>query len=69
MTFSKNAKRAVAVVGASMAAAASQAAVDTTNIVAEISSNETAITNVGVALLGLAVVAVGIKWIKGTIFS
>ncbi len=45
------------------------AAIDTTAVVAEIASNSTAILAVGGALLALAAVAVGIKWLKGTIFS
>lgn len=52
-----------------LAASTSHAAVDTSALVTEISSNEAAIVAVGAALLALAVVAVGIKWIKGTIFS
>lgn len=50
-------------------AVASQAAVDTTAVVAEISSNDAAIVAVGGAMLALAAVAVGIKWIKATIFG
>lgn len=69
MNVSQKVKSYALVFLATMGAAASQAAVDTTAIVAEINSNDAAITAVGVALLGLAVVAVGIKWIKGTIFS
>lgn len=45
------------------------AAIDTTAVVAEIASNEAAVLAVGAALLALAAVAVGIKWLKGTIFS
>jgi len=45
------------------------AAIDTTAVVAEISGNSTAILAVGGALLALAAVAVGIKWIKATIFG
>ena len=49
--------------------AASQAAIDTTAIVTELGSNNTAIVAVGGAMLALAAVAVGIKWIKATIFG
>lgn len=45
------------------------AAIDATAIVTEISSNSVPILAVGGALLTLAAVAVGIKWLKGTIFS
>ena len=45
------------------------AAIDVTAVVAEISGNSAAILQVGGALLALAAVAVGIKWLKGTIFS
>ena len=45
------------------------AAIDATAVVAEIASNSVPILAVGGALLALAAVAVGIKWLKGTIFS
>lgn len=48
---------------------ASQAAIDTAAVVTELSSNNTAIVAVGGAMLALAAVAVGIKWIKATIFG
>jgi hypothetical protein len=54
---------------ASLFATSAFSAIDTTAIVAEISGNEAAILAVGGALLALAAVAVGIKWLKGTIFS
>lgn len=45
------------------------AVVDTTAAVAEIAGNNTAISAVGGALIALAALALGYKWVKGTIFS
>ncbi|ETN92710.1 hypothetical protein U062_00589 [Gammaproteobacteria bacterium MOLA455] len=45
------------------------AAIDATAVVAEIASNSVPILAVGGALLTLAGIAIGIKWIKGTIFG
>lgn len=56
------------VVGATLAVPAF-AALDTTAAVAEIDANGAGILAVGGALVALAATAVGIKWIKGTIFS
>ena len=59
----------LATVASVFATSSAFAAIDTTAIVAELSGNEAAILAVGGALLALAAVAVGIKWLKGTIFS
>ena len=64
-----NLKNAVVASFATLFATSAFSAIDTTAIVAEISGNEPAILAVGGALLALAAVAVGIKWLKGTIFS
>ena len=61
--------KSLAVVGSAVLSSASFAAVDTTAVVAEISGNSAAIIAVGGALLALAAVAVGIKWVKATIFG
>ncbi|MBN2745153.1 MAG: hypothetical protein JXR34_00365 [Bacteroidales bacterium] len=60
---------ALAVVGASTASVA-QANIDITASMAELTSTgTTALTAVGTALIGLAVIAVVFKWVKGAIFS
>lgn len=61
-------KKAVVVVVATVAVPA-MAAIDTAAAVTEIGLNGVGIIAVGGALITLAATAVGIKWIKGTIFS
>lgn len=46
-----------------------QTAIDTTAAVAQIAVIETSVIAVGLALIGAAAVAVGVKWVKGSIFS
>lgn len=68
MKLFKKSAVALSVVAATFAAAPAMA-VDVTTAVADITALETDITTVGTALIGLAVVAVGIKWIKASFFS
>lgn len=59
----------VAVVSA-VAVAPAQAAIDTTAVEAYISTDiTTALTAIGVAVISLAALSMGFKWIKGMLFG
>ena len=65
----RNKVKGLVAAGAAFASTASMAALDTAAAVTEIGANGAGILAVGGALVTLAATAVGIKWIKGTIFS
>lgn len=55
-------------VGVSLASAGASAAIDTTDALAEVALATTAITTVGSALIVLAAVVLGIRWVKAMFF-
>lgn len=58
-----------AILGPTVAMAATTTPIDTTGVVAQIGEINTAVLAIGGALLAAAAVAVGITWAKGSIFS
>lgn len=69
--FHKIARRlgTLAGIAASTAALQANAAIDTTAVTTALADIGPAVTAVGGALLAAAAVAVGFKWLKGTIFG
>jgi len=66
------AKVAVGVSGlavAGMAAAQTSSGIDVTAATAAVSANGTSMTTVGTAIIGLAAISLGIRWIKATFFG
>lgn len=66
---SKGAKVAAATSALVLAGSAQAASILPTGFTASMEEVSTDITTVGGALIGLAVVAVGIKWVKATFFG
>lgn len=66
---SKGAKIATAASALVLAGSAQAASLLPSTFSADMSGVSTDITTVGGALIGLAVVAVGIKWVKATFFG
>ena len=69
--FHKMARRAATVAGIAVSTAAlnAHAAIDTTAVETALADIGPAVTSVGGVLLAAAAVAVGFKWLKGTIFG
>jgi hypothetical protein len=55
--------------GAAFAQSSGSTGVDTTAVVASLTSNAAALTAVGGAIIGTLVIAVGYKWVKGMMFG
>ncbi len=66
---SKGAKIATATSALALAGSAQAASILPSTFSTDMSDVSTDITTVGGALIGLAVVAVGIKWVKATFFG
>lgn len=41
---------------------------DVTTAVADVAAQGTAITDIGLAIIGLAAIALGVRWVKATFF-
>lgn len=66
---SKGAKVAAATSALVLAGSAQAASILPSSFTADMGDVSTDITTVGGALIGLAVVAIGIKWVKATFFG
>ncbi len=67
--FGRTVAKAGTVIAGSVAAVTAHASILPTEFTADMDAVGADITTVGGALIGLAVIAVGIKWVKATFFG
>lgn len=68
MKYGKRCVVAVAAVGASLASMAANAALDVTTAAAAVTAQGGNIEDVGLAIIGLAAISLGVRWVKATFF-